>query len=393
MKIGIVCPFSWDVPGGVQVHVRDLAEHLIASGHDVSVLAPGDEDTISEPYVVSVGRAMPVRHNGSVARVAFGSVSASRVRRWIREGEFEVMHVHSPISPSIGMVACWAALGPIVATFHASYEGRVRSMVAGYGLLSATLEKVQARIAVSEEARRTVVQHLGGDAVLIPNGVDTRRFARAHPLPGRARGGEVLGFLGRIDEPRKGLPVLLEAFPAIAAARPDAELLVVGPGDVDEARSALPSGVRDRVTFLGRVSGDDKASALASVDVLVAPNTGGESFGIVLLEAMAAGAPVIASDLVAFRSVLDGGRAGVLTPVGDPSALAQAAIDLLPDRERQAQLASRGAAVAHRYDWDTVARQILDVYATVTAPGILVTEDDRQGPGMFAGRLRRGSRS
>ncbi len=393
MKIGIVCPFSWDVPGGVQAHVRDLAVHLIAAGHDVSVLAPGDEDTITEPYVTSVGRALPVRHNGSVARVAFGPVSASRVRRWIREGEFEVMHVHSPISPSIGMVACWAALGPIVATFHASYEGRVRSMVAGYGLLSATLEKVQARIAVSEEARRTIVQHLGGDAVLIPNGVDTQRFARAQPLPGRGRGGEVLGFLGRLDEPRKGLQVLLDAFPAIAAARPQARLLVVGPGDVDDALAELPTQLRERAEFLGRVSDDDKARALASVDLMVAPNTGGESFGIVLLEAMAAGAPVVASDLVAFRSVLEAGRAGALVPVGDAEALASSAIDLLADPDRRAGLARRGVAVAARYDWDTVAREILDVYATVAAPGVLVTEDDRQGPGMFAGRLRRGSTS
>jgi phosphatidylinositol alpha-mannosyltransferase len=393
VKVGIVCPFSWDVPGGVQVHVRDLAEHLIAAGHDVSVLAPGDEDTIAEPYVTSVGRALPIRHNGSVARVAFGPVSASRVRRWIREGEFEVMHVHSPISPSIGMIACWAGLGPIVATFHASYEGRVRSMVAGYGLLSVTLEKVQARIAVSEEARRTVVQHLGGDAVLIPNGVDTARFARALPLPGRQRGGEVLGFLGRLDEPRKGLQVLLEAFPAIAAARPQSRLLVIGPGDVEDAREQLPPQLRDRAEFLGRVSDEDKARALASVDVMVAPNTGGESFGIVLLEAMAAGAPVVASDLVAFRAVLARGRAGVLVPVGDAPALAEGVIDLLADPGRRSALAQQGAVVARQYDWDTVARQIVDVYATVAVPGVVVTEDDRQGPGMFAGRLRRGGAS
>jgi phosphatidylinositol alpha-mannosyltransferase len=393
VKVGIVCPFSWDVPGGVQVHVRDLAEHLIGDGHDVSVLAPGDEDAIVEPYVVSVGRALPIRHNGSVARVAFGPVSASRVRRWIREGEFDVMHVHSPISPSIGMIACWAALGPIVATFHASYEGRVRSMVAGYGLLSVTLEKVQARIAVSEEARRTVVQHLGGDAVLIPNGVETKSFAHAVPLPGRRRGGEVLGFLGRLDEPRKGLHVLLEAFPGIAAARPDARLLVIGPGDVDDALEQLPEHLRSRAEFLGRVSDADKARALASVDVMIAPNTGGESFGIVLLEAMAAGAPVVASDLVAFRAVLAGGRGGVLVPVADASALADATIDLLADPGRRATLAQHGASIARQYDWDSVARQIVDVYATVAVPGVVVTEDDRQGPGIFAGRLRRGGAS
>jgi phosphatidylinositol alpha-mannosyltransferase len=372
--------------------VRDLAEHLIGLGHEVSVLAPGDEDLVAEPYVVTVGRAIPVPHNGSVARVAFGPVSASRVRRWIREGEFDVLHVHSPVSPSIAMIACWAARGPVVATFHASYEGRVRLMAAGSALLSATLEKVQARIAVSEEARRTVVEHLGGDAVLIPNGVDTHRFAVADPLPGRARGGSTIGFLGRLDEPRKGLDVLLAALPRIVAADPAAELLVVGPGDADEALEHVPPPLRERVTFLGRVDEPTKERALAAMDVFVAPNTGGESLGIILLEAMASGAPVVASDIVAFRLVLAGGRAGVLTPVGEPDLLADAVGGLLADRGRLAALAVAGRSTVARYDWRVVGRQILDVYATVAVPGVVVTEDDRQGPGIFAGRLRRGSR-
>jgi phosphatidyl-myo-inositol alpha-mannosyltransferase len=390
MRVGIVCPFAWDVPGGVQYHVRDLAEKLLELGHEVSVLAPGDEDAIDEPYVVSVGRALPVRHNGSVARLAFGPVSASRVRRWLREGEFDVLHVHSPISPSIGMVACWAAIGPIVATFHASYEGRVWPMVAGYGLLSATLEKVSARIAVSEEARRTVVQHLGGDAVLIPNGVDTRRFAGEQTLPGWERGQDTVGFIGRLDEPRKGLPVLMAAFPSIAERVPSSRLLVAGPGDEDDARGLLPRALHDRVTFLGRIDEADKAAMLHGVDVLVTPNTGGESFGIVLLEAMAAGTPVVASDLVAFEAVLDGGSAGVLTPVEDAGALADATVDLLGDAPRRDAFRARGYQVVQRYDWDTVAAEIVDVYETVVVPGHPVREDDRQGPGMFAGRLRGG---
>jgi phosphatidylinositol alpha-mannosyltransferase len=391
MRIGMVCPFSWDVPGGVQYHVRDLAEHLIGLGHEVSVLAPGDEEAHDEPYLVLVGRALPVPHNGSVARVAFGPVSASRVRRWIREGEFDVLHVHSPVSPSIGMLACWAALGPVVATFHASYEGRVWPMVAGYGLLSATLEKVTARIAVSEEARRTVVRHLGGDAVVIPNGVDTSRFAGEATLPGLRRGTGLVGFVGRIDEPRKGLPVLLDAFEEICRRHPRTRLLVAGPGDVEDAAHRLPPAVRDRATFLGLVSEDAKADLLRSIDVLVAPNTGGESFGIVLVEGMAAGAAVVASDIVAFDAVLDGGRAGVLSPAGDAPALARAVSDLLGDDERRLAVAARGRAEAQRYDWGTVAQQILDVYATVAVPGEPVREDDRQGPGMFAGRLRRGA--
>lgn len=388
MKIGLVCPFDWDVPGGVSVHVRDLAEELIRLGHEVSVLAPGEDAAAAEPFVTLAGRAVPVRNNGSVARVLFGPVSASRTRRWIREGEFDVLHVHAPISPSLSMLACWSAIGPIVATFHSALFGRSRMMTAGFGMLQATLEKVRARIAVSEMARRTVVEHLGGDAVLIPNGVRVSAFEGAEPLPGWPGEAGALVFLGRIDEPRKGLSVLLEAFPAVAAARPGVRLLVVGPGDVDDLAAVLPAEVRDSVTFLGQVSDADKARALASGDVYVAPHIGGESFGIVLLEAMAAGTPVLASDLEAFSHVLEGGRVGSLVPVGDSAALARAAVALLESPDRRAELAVLGRVRAAEFDWSLITQRILAVYETVAVPGEKVREDDRQGPGMFAGRLR-----
>jgi phosphatidylinositol alpha-mannosyltransferase len=372
----------------VSIHVRDLADELLGLGHEVAVLAPGEDEDAAPDYVTLAGRPVPVPHNGSVARVLFGPVSASRTRRWIREGEFDVLHVHSPISPSLSMLACWAAIGPVVATFHTSLDGHSRVMSAGFGLLRATLETVRGRIAVSEMARRTVVQHLGGDAVLIPNGVRVSAFAGAEPLPGWPGPAGSLVFLGRIDEPRKGLGVLLEAFPAVAAARPGVRLLVVGPGDPSHATDRLPVGLRDQVTFLGRVSDADKARALASGDLYVAPHVGGESFGIVLLEAMAAGTPVLASDLVAFRQVLDDGRTGTLVPVADSRRLAQAAVELLQEPARRAELAAAGRARAAEYDWSVVTQQILAVYDTVRAPGEKVLEDDRQGPGVFAGRLR-----
>ena len=185
MKVGIVCPYDWNVPSGVAIHVHELAESLRDLGLDVEVLAPGDDsgDRTHPDYVTLLGRAVPVPYNGSVARVLFGPRSASRVRRWIREGEFDVLHIHSPVTPSLGMMACWSAIGPIVATFHAAVDGRSRAMARTAWVLQATLEKVRARIAVSEEARRTVVEHLGGDAVLVPNGVDVERFARARVRP------------------------------------------------------------------------------------------------------------------------------------------------------------------------------------------------------------------
>lgn len=366
LRIGIVCPYSFDVPGGVQNHVRDLAETLIALGHDVSVLAPGDEESAEQPYVVPAGRAVPVPYNGSVARVSFGLISATRVRRWMAAGRFDVLHVHEPLTPSLSMLAVLSARGPVVATFHTAMT-RSRALAAAQGLLQLVLEKITGRIAVSELARKVQVEHLGGSAWEIPNGVQVSRYRAAVPLPGWPGEGGTLGFLGRFTEPRKGFQFLLRAFVTLARARPGLRLLVAGPGDVDEAMSDFPeiSPYRDRVVFLGKVSEEDKARMLRSVDLYVAPNTGGESFGMILTEAMSAGATVVASDLDAFRRVLDGGRAGALFPVGDSAALTETIAGLLDDPGRRSALAARASTVVAAYDWPVVAERVLEVYSTV----------------------------
>ncbi|HET8616719.1 MAG TPA: glycosyltransferase family 4 protein [Actinomycetales bacterium] len=387
MRIGIVCPYSFDVPGGVQFHVRDLAEHLIDHGHHVSVLAPADDDTPVPPYVVPAGRAVPVPYNGSVARVNFGPVSAGRVRRWLADGAFDVLHIHEPVSPSLSLLALWAAEGPIVGTFHTSTL-RSRAMQAAYPLLRPSLEKISARIAVSEDARRTVTTHLGGDAVVIPNGVYVDRFACAAVVQ-RWQGTPeqpTVAFVGRLDEPRKGLPVLARAIPAVLDAVPGARFLVAGRGDADDARELLDERSLAACEFLGMVSDQEKASLLRSVDVYVAPHTGGESFGIVLVEAMSAGAPVLASDLDAFGRVLDGGELGVLFPVGDAGALATEALALLGDPARRARLRDLAQAAVRRYDWSVVADEVLAVYETVTAGAKAVAEDPHTG---LFGRWRR----
>ncbi|MFA1550500.1 glycosyltransferase family 4 protein [Actinomadura chokoriensis] len=383
MRIGIVCPYTWNVPGGVQQHIGDLAEALIGLGHDVSVMTPADDDAELPPYVVSAGRAVPVPYNGSVARLAFGFLSAGRVRRWINEGGFDVLHVHEPAAPSLGLLACWAADGPIVGTFHASYE-KSRALSVTAPILQSALEKITGRIAVSEAARTTLVEHLGGDAVLIPNGVATERYAMAEPLPGWRGRAEpppadegTLGFLGRMDEPRKGLPVLLRAFEILGRRRPGARLLLAGPGDADDVLARVSPELRDRVAVLGMVSEEDKVRAYHSVDVFVAPNLGGESFGIVLAEAMSAGAPILASDIEAFDRVLLGGRAGALFPTGDHEALAAAAGELLDDPARRKHLSAEARAAVRAYDWSAVARDVLRVYETVTDGGARVVESGR----------------
>ncbi|HEX5493646.1 MAG TPA: glycosyltransferase family 4 protein [Mycobacteriales bacterium] len=382
MRIGLVCPYSWDIPGGVQAHVRDLAEVLIAMGHQVSVLAPADADedrlTPLQSYVVPAGRAVPIPYNGSVARLQFGPVSAARVRRWLRDGKFDVLHIHEPVAPSVSLLACMLARGPIVATFHTS-NPRSRSLAAAHGVLQPFLEKIRGRIAVSSAARKVQVEHLGGDAVEIPNGVDVAHFAAAAPLPGYPREGGTVGFVGRYDEPRKGMGVLLGALDRLAPDRPGLRLVVAGRGDAEEFRAGLPRSLADRVDLLGMVSDRDKARMLRSVDVYCAPNTGAESFGIILLEAMAAGTAIAASDFDAFRRVLDDGRAGALFRTADSVALAGVLGRLLDDPEGRATLVARGRVVVTDYDWSVVAAQIIRVYETVVAaaPGRVEPDETR----------------
>jgi phosphatidylinositol alpha-mannosyltransferase len=363
VRIGIVSPYSFDVPGGVQNHVLDLAEALIGLGHSVSVLAPADDDARLPPYVVPAGRAMQIPYNGSVARIAFGPISSARVRRWLARGEFDVLHVHEPLTLSLSMLAVLSSDGPVVATFHTAMP-RSRLLDTFESFLRITLERITSRIAVSALARKVQVEHLDGGAVEIPNGVSVARFASAEPLPGWPGEGGAIGFLGRFTEARKGFPVLRDAFVALAGVRPGLRLLVAGPGDPDDVMEGVPPALRERVVFLGKVSEEDKARMLRSVDVYVAPNTGGESFGMILTEAMAAGTTVVASDIDAFRRVLDGGRAGRLVPVGDAKALARALGTLLDDPAGRAALSACGREAVARYDWPVVAREVLEVYAT-----------------------------
>ncbi|MCD5418272.1 glycosyltransferase family 4 protein [Rhodococcus sp. C26F] len=364
MRIGMVCPYSFDVPGGVQAHVVDLAEVLIGRGHEVSVLAPASETTPLPDFVVSAGRAVAIPYNGSVARLSFGPVSYARVRRWINDNDFDVLHIHEPNAPSLSMLALKVAEGPIVATFHTS---TTKSLVLStfQGVLQPYLEKISGRIAVSELARRWQVTSLGADAVEIPNGVDVPFFRHAPLLPGYPRAGRTVLFLGRYDEPRKGMEILLGALPALVARHPDIEILVVGRGDEDRLRKEAGRYFR-HLRLLGQVDDDEKASAMRSADVYCAPNLGGESFGIVLVEAMAAGTAVVASQLDAFRRVLRDGQAGVLVPVGDADALARGLLEVLDDDDRRQALVDFGSTVVEAYDWPVVADQILRVYETVT---------------------------
>ena len=370
MRIGMVCPYSFDVHGGVQAHVLQLAEVMRKRGHDVSVLAPSSPHVKLPDYVVSGGKAVPIPYNGSVARLRFGPATHRMVKKWIAAGDFDVLHLHEPNAPSLSVLALMVAEGPIVATFHTS---TTKSFALSFfqGILRPWNEKIVGRIAVSDLARRWQIEALGSDAVQIPNGVEVDAFASAPPLPGYPRPGRTVLFLGRFDEPRKGMEVLLGALPALVERFPDVEILVVGRGDEDELREEA-GDLAGHLRFLGQVDDAEKASALRSADVYCAPNTGGESFGIVLVEAMAAGTAVVASNLDAFRRVLDDGEAGRLVPFEDSAALADGLITVLGDDKLRDRYVKAATAAVGQYDWSVVADEIMRVYETVAVPGVKV---------------------
>ena len=363
MRVALVCPYAWDRPGGVQSHVRALGRTLSARGHEVEVLAPharrpARSQSQGEPGVTPVGRSVPVPANGSFAPVAFGPGAGATTRRALRELAPDVVHLHEPLIPSVSLLALLNTSAPSVGTFHAAAP---RSL--GYGasrpLLERAVRRLDERTAVSDEARLLVGRYFPGAYRVIPNGVDVERFAHAAPAPWTGR--KVL-FVGRL-EPRKGLDVLLRAMAALGDV--DAGLVVVGEGPDAPALRALGRRLRLDVAWLGRLGDADLARAYRRADVFCAPNTGGESFGIVLLEAMAAGAPVVCSDLPAFRAVA--GDAALYARARDHLALAAALRRVLSERDTAAALRRAGRAAAQRLNWCRLVISVEEVYRDCVA--------------------------
>lgn len=366
LRIGLVCPYSLSVPGGVQNHVLGLAGYLTAVGDRVAILAPGElppgraeEHGLDPGQITSAGTAVPVPYNRSVARITLGPAVAGRVRRWSTAGGFDLLHIHEPLAPGVSLSALARADVPVVATFHTATPGSLLMRVAGTAFRSA-VASIDAGIAVSASARQVVVDHLARRPQIIPNGIRAADFTTAVHR-GRWRAGDRprLVFLGRLDEPRKGLDVLLAALPAIRRRRPDLQVVVAGQGRVSRVRRRLPPGC----VALGEIDDDIRADLLRSADLFVAPHRDRESFGIVLLEAIAAGATVVASDLPAFTDLLTGedGPLGFVFPAGDPAALART-VDRALTADRR-PLNARARAAVQRFDWSRVGPEVRAVYA------------------------------
>ena len=366
MKIAMVSPYDFTWPGGVTAHVSQLARELGRSGHEVQVLAPHtpSRECLDADLLVPLGRSVPLPSGGSIARVSLSWWLYPKVRALLKKEQFDIVHLHEPMAPILPLCVLEFSNSVNIGTFHASYARQHL-----YRFTSPITKRWQARlhgnIAVSPAARRYVNNTFPGDYEIIPNGVDFNHFSSvAAPYPKYQDGKLNILFVGRLEK-RKGLRYLLEAYGKLKWENPNIRLIVVGPGNPDkESYRILSSHNLQDVEFVGRVSYDELPRYYASADIFCSPATGAESFGIVLLEAMAAGKPVIASDIEGFRSVMTDGEQGLLVPKKDSDALANALGTLANDLELRQKLGANGSQTAEGYRWEVVSKRVENYYNT-----------------------------
>jgi phosphatidylinositol alpha-mannosyltransferase len=374
VKLALVSPYDFAYPGGVTEHVANLAKQFLARGHEVHVVAPSSDDE-AEPIsafdapVHRIGRVVSIPANGSVARITLSLRSYLQAKRLLQEQQFDLIHLHEPLMPALPLTVLRHSSTTNVGTFHA-FRNTPLTYFYGKPILRPFFRKLTGHIAVSSAARDFVGEYFPADYRVIPNGIDFPRFyTRAAPMPQLADNRPTVLFVGRLEK-RKGLKFLLRAWPKVLERQPDARLVVVGRGRPLEGykRFAARQGWSvDDVVFAGYVPGEDLPRYYQSCDVFCAPNTGQESFGIVLLEAMAAGAPIVASDIPGYHDVLSDGVEGLLVEPRNPGAVADGLLRLLGNPELRASMRRAGQDKARQYDWPHVATQVLDYYFEVLA--------------------------
>jgi phosphatidylinositol alpha-mannosyltransferase len=365
MKIGLVTPYVYPLPGGVNQHVRYLYENLRLRGHDVRILTSSHGlQRASEGDVIRLGKGFSMPANGSVGTVTLSPRYLSQVRTVLEREQFDLLHFHEPFVPFLSLVVLRLSTSVNVATFHA-YGGFSPAYELGSRLMGSYAERLHGRIAVSAAARHFIDRYFPGDYKVIPNGVDVDRFRRAVPIARWQDGTRNILFVGRF-EPRKGLLDLLKAYRILRKTGCKCRLLVVGGGpQAKEARRYLLTRKMGGVEFLGRVGDDERDALFKTADVYCSPATGHESFGIVLLEAMAAGTPIVCSDIHGYKGVVRRGREGLLVPPHQPKLLAAALAELLSSDERRQAMARSGLARAQEYSWERVTAKVEDYYGFV----------------------------
>ena len=365
MKIGLVTPYIYPLPGGVNEHVRYLYEGLIERGHDVRIISSTHGlQRASEGDVIRLGRGFSVPTNGSVGTLTVSPRYLSQIRALLERERFDVLHFHEPFVPLLSLFLLRESRSVNVATFHA-YAGWSTSYEFGRRFLGGYARRLHGRIAVSAAARHFIDRYFPGDYKLIPNGVDLTRYEGIEPIERWRDGTANILFVGRFEQ-RKGLLVLLKAFRVLRRAGLDCRLIVVGSGPQErEVRRYIATRGLKGVELLGRVGDAEKARLFATADVFVSPATGQESFGIVLLEAMAAGTPIVCSDIHGYKGVVRRGEEALLVPPRDHQALVGAVSRLLEDPALRATMGASGHVRAQQFSWPSITAKVDDYYGFV----------------------------
>jgi phosphatidylinositol alpha-mannosyltransferase len=363
MKIALVSPYDTAHPGGVFEHIAHLRAEFQRLGHDVTILAPRGRKgglEVGEGFY-GIGRTVAIPANGSMVRVTFDVTLYNAVKTLLRREQFDVIHLHEPLIPVLPYLVLLNSRSVNVATFHA-FRASSPWYTAFKPYMTFMMSRLDARIAVSAPARDFVSQYFQGPYHIVPNGIDVSRFQNVEPYPWAHDGVPRILFVGRFNEPRKGFKYLVRAMPFVHQQFPDARLVVVGGGKPDRFDSQFERYDVRNVDFIGLTSHADLPRYYASCDLFCAPSISGESFGIVLLEAMAAGKPVVAGDIPGYRSVMTHGQQGLLVPPKDPHALSLALVRLLADAPLRKRLAAAGEETASEYDWPKIASRVLGIY-------------------------------
>jgi phosphatidylinositol alpha-mannosyltransferase len=365
MKIGLVSPYDLAAPGGVNNHVAHLSEHFTAMGHEVRIIAPSSRLTGIDPHAIVLGTPRSIPAGGSVARMSLSPRLAGPVRRILDEENFDVVHVHEPLVSFLPSAFRGFSDAINVGTFHAARDGGARLYAYTKRLLMPGFRHLDGKIAVSQAAARLIQKHFPGYYNIIPNGVEVERFAAPQPpLPELDDGMINILFVGRLEK-RKGLRYLLRAFARVKAKRPDTRLIVAGGYDDHQRRGyerwVNEAGLRD-VAFVGYVPDELLPRYQHSAHIFCAPNTGNESQGIILLEAMAAGRPVVASNIEGFAGVITHGVDGLLVRPQDSDALGEALLGLVEDSDMRRELGARASERAQHFSWDRVSQRVLSYY-------------------------------
>lgn len=364
MKVLLVSPFDFSYPGGVNEHILHLDRQFTALGHQTRILAPrsDDEEERDDEHVYRLGVSVPVPANGSTARITLSPLISGKIKEFLQREHFDVVHLHEPLAPTLPLIVLRHSKSVNVGTFHAARTSNL-GYLSGKPILSYFAGKLDARIAVSPAAAEFINQYFPGHYEVIPNGIDIDRFGpHVEPVRRYLDGRPNILFVGRYNESRKGLKYLLRALALVRQEFPNVRLLVVGPGTPQRFDHELDQGQLDNVVFVGPVDKQGLASYYATADIFCAPSTGRESFGIVLLEAMASGKPVIATNIRGYNAVVRHRVDGLLVKRKSPEALALALVHLLADRELRARFGEAGRRRAEEFSWPVIARRVLETY-------------------------------